>query len=608
MRSLTVDEIEALEQRGCTAEDWTRIEVAEDFTPQHISNVAFYGDVSLGVFDKQVEVSEGFRRHSGLRNAVLRDVTVGDNCLIENIGIHICHYTICDECYIANVGMLVSGDGATFGEGNVVSVLNEGGEGNVVIYSGLTSQMADFMVRSAADRTLWEQLHAMANAFTAHHRAPRATVGYSVKIVNTREIINVIIGDECEISGASRLCDCTIMGTDEAGVFVGNDVVCENTVVQAGSSIVDGARLYNCFVGEACHVGRGFTAESSLFFANSYMDNGEACAAICGPFSVSHHKSTLLIGGHYSFFNAGSGTNFSNHAYKLGPIHYGTLARGTKTGSGAHLLWPANIGTFSVCLGKIENHPDTRQMPFSYVIGSAGNTYIVPGRNLTTVGTYRDVAKWPRRDKRQRTGRLSIVNFDWLSPAVISDVMEARSRLISLREEHEADADTLHFGGCLIKRRWVDEGISLYDMAVRLYLGRAIQGHYCELPESSIGTGGWTDLGGMPVPEAETYRLADDILTGMVDELQLVNDRFLSMNAAYEEYKWNYTYRLALDYYKLDTLTEDDLRHLQADYDVAVTEWKAAVRRDAEREFALGDVEHGTLADFLEQLDGQEQR
>ena len=603
MRSLTVDEIETLERHGCTAEDWTRISVAEDFTPAYIHSVAFHGDVSLGLFDKQVEVCEGFSRHSGLRNAVLCDVSIGDNCLIENIGTHICRYTIGDDCYIAGVGQMVSTDGATFGEGNTVSVLNEAGAGNVVIYSGLTAQMAALMVDHAADRELMGRLRAMIRACVAANAAPRGTVGYGVKIVNTREIVNVVIGDGCEISGASRLCDCTIIGAADADVFIGNDVVCENTVVQAGASIVSGARVYNSFVGEACHIGRGFSAESSLFFANSYMDNGEACAAFCGPFSVSHHKATVLIGGRYSFFNAGSATNFSNHAYKLGPVHHGTLARGSKTGSGAHLLLPACIGAFSVCLGKVETHPDTRRLPFSYVIGSAGATYIVPGRNLVTVGTARDVGKWQRRDMRPRAGRQTIVNFDWLSPVVVAAVADGRRLLLSLRAEQGGEDAVCACGGCLIKNRWLAKGIALYDMALRIYLGRAVAGHYCELPESSVGTGGWTDLGGMPVPETEVERLADDIRSGEVADVQAVADRFAAMDAAYEGYKWNYTYRLALDYYGLDTLTEADIRRIAADSDAARRDWLDAVRRDAEREFALGDVEEEALNAFLDSLE-----
>ena len=605
MRSLTVDEIEALERQGCSAEDWTRIGVAEDFCPAYIHNVAFYGDVSLGLFDKQVEVDEGFARHSGIRNAVLRDVSIGDNCLIENVGCHICRYSIGDECYISGVGLITCTEGASFGQCNVVSVLNEAGPGNVVIYDGLTSQMAAFMVHCSGDKALWEQFQAMVAAFVGRRTEGRGTIGYGVKIVNTREIVNSCIGDECEISGAERLCDCTLSGTPDASIYIGSGVECDNTVVQAGASVVGGARLSSCFVGEACHVGRGFSAESSLFFANSYVDNGEACAAFCGPFTVSHHKATLLIGCACSFFNAGSATNFSNHAYKLGPLHTGTLARGSKTGSGAHLLLPARIGAFSVCMGKIETHPDTRQLPFSYVIGSAGATYLVPGRNLPTVGTMRDVAKWPRRDMRPRVGRQAIVNFDGLSPAVVESAIEGRRLLQRLRDEQGDDAETYSFGGCLIRKRWLVRGIALYDMVVRIYLGRAVRGHYCELPESSVGTGEWADLAGMLVPMAEVEQLADDIRSGTVDELQLVDDRFISLNEAYDDFKWNFTYRLALDYYGLDTLSADDIDRITADYEAARAEWVAAVGRDAEREFALGDVDEGVLAAFLDSLEAQ---
>ncbi|MGM9703244.1 MAG: DUF4954 family protein, partial [Prevotella sp.] len=97
MRSLTVDEIEILERNGCRAEDWTSISVAEDFSPQYVRDVDFYGEVSLGVFDKSIQIDGGFLRHTGITRAVLRDVSVGDNCLIENIGNYISRYDIGEE-------------------------------------------------------------------------------------------------------------------------------------------------------------------------------------------------------------------------------------------------------------------------------------------------------------------------------------------------------------------------------------------------------------------------------------------------------------------------------------------------------------------------------
>lgn len=602
-RSLTLEEIETLERNGCIADDWGCVSVAEDFAPAHLRNVTFCGDVSLGVFDKQIEVEEGFARHAGIRNAVLCDVSVGDNCLIENIGCHICRYDIGEECCIVNVGRMASDGGATFGEGNVVSVLNEAGEGNVVIYDGLTSQMAAFMVSHASDTALWPELRSMVRRYVDARRPVRGTIGYRVKIVNTREIVNTVVGDDCEISGASRLNDCTLSGTPDAGIYIGNDVICENTVVAAGAALLDGARVDNCFVGEACHIGKGFSAESSLFFANSYMDNGEACAAFCGPFSVSHHKATLLIGGMFSFYNAGSATNFSNHAYKLGPLHYGTLGRGSKTASGAHLLMPARIGAFSMLMGRIQNHPDTRDLPFSYLIASGDTTYIVPGRNLVTVGTWRDTDKWPRRDLRPRGGRQSIVNFDWLNPCTVQEAMRGKRTLEELRAGQGENVASYTYGGCVIRNQALVKGIAYYDMAIRLYMGEAVRDHYCELPGSSIGTGDWTDLGGLIVPETEVELLAEDIRSGAIDEIQMMDDRFITMHSHYEDYKWNWTYRVILDYFGLDTLTDEDLQRIADEYSGALRDRLAAVRYDAEREFALGDVDADVLNGFLAKLE-----
>src|SRR5574344_2435749 len=157
-RSLTEEEISLLEDNGCSAEDWSNINVAEDFQVSYIHNVMFYGEVNLGVFEKSLEVDEGFMKHSGIRNATLRNVTVGDNSLIENIGNYISGYTINEECYISNVGMMATTTGATYGEGNSIAVLNEGGDENVLMFDGLTSQLAALMVKNSANKEFFSSL------------------------------------------------------------------------------------------------------------------------------------------------------------------------------------------------------------------------------------------------------------------------------------------------------------------------------------------------------------------------------------------------------------------------------------------------------------------
>ena len=606
-RQLTEDEIRVLENNSCWAEDWNRVKVAEDFRPYNFHRVVFYGDIRLGIFEKMVEVATGFTKHSGINDATLRNVTVGDDCLIEKVGNFINNYTIGDDCYISNISTMETTEGATYGEGHLVSVLNEMGDGNVVLFHDLNSQLAAFMVKYFKDKQLKDNLTRLINEEIRFTQPERGTIGNGVKIINSKEITNTVVKDDCEINGAARLSDCTILSSKDAAVYIGTGVICENSIISNGCSITNSVKLQDCFVGEACQITNGFTAEASVFFANSYMANGEACAAFCGPFSASHHKSSLLIGGEFSFYNAGSNTNFSNHAYKMGPLHYGTLERGTKTASGAYVLMPAKIGAFSVCFGKLMNHPDMRCLPFAYLLAYGETMYIVPGRNITTVGLYRDIKKWPKRDKRAASCRKSIINFDWLSPFTVGEIVEGKKILENLRQAGGNNVSSYNFQEYIINASSLKKGIKYYDIALRIYIGavlkRAIKGGFYGEPVDTVGEGQWNDLSGLLLPASEEQRLLDDIKNGTIESIQEVLVRFNEINSHYREYQWTWTYKLILDYYGVDELSDQLIDRIREDYVKARRAWIAEIRKDAQKEFDMGDVEQEVFDDFISKLD-----
>ena len=607
-RPLTSEEIEVLKQNGCWAEDWTSVNVAEDFTPQYMHRVMLYGEVNIGAFGKNVEVSRGFVKHSGINNATLRNVTVGDDCLIENIGSFINNYTIGDDCYISNLAIMETTEGATYGEGNVVSVLNEVGDGNTILFSGLNSQLAAFMVKHFTDRELKEKVRQLIAEDIDTRMPDRGQIGNNVKIVNTKEITNCVINDFCEVNGASRLSDCTLLGSPAGNVYVGTGVIVENSIIAEGSSLVNSVKIQDCFVGEACKMSNGFTAEASVFFANSYMSNGEACAAFCGPFTASHHKSSLLIGGMFSFYNAGSATNFSNHAYKMGPMHWGTLERGSKTASGAYLLMPATLGTFSVCFGKLMHHPNTRNLPFAYLIADGDKMFLIPGRNITTVGLYRDIRKWPRRDLRAPENRKSIVNFDWLSPFSVGEILKGKKILESLREVTGDNVSNYFYHEYIIPATSLRKGIKYYDIALRIYMGAVLKRVLKRDPElappaTTTGEGDWNDLSGLLLPATEEQRIIDDLKSGNFDGIQSLIDRFEEINDRYREYQWAWTYRMICDYYHISEITLDDVARIHEDYITARRSWIAEIKKDAEKEFAMGDVEEEVFRNFIYNLD-----
>ena len=601
-RLLSDEEIGILEENGCTAEDWTSLNVDYDFNPAFIRNVRFYGTVNLGVFEKNIEVTNGFMKHSGISNATLRNVTIGDNCLIENVGCYINNYVIGDECCICNVATMETTAEATFGEGNTISVLNEAGNGNVVLFRGLTANIAALMVAHPDDKDLSAALKTMARNDISQRLADRGTIGNRVRITNTTEITNTNIDDNCEVNGACRLSDCTLAAAPDDSVYIGSGVICENSIIADGSSVLNSAKVFNCYVGEACQITNGFTAESSLFFANTYMANGEACAAFCGPFSASHHKSSLLIGCMTSFYNAGSCTNFSNHAYKMGPVHYGTLERGSKTASGSHTLLPVTVGAFTMCMGKIANHPDTHQMPFSYLIGDGRGAVLVPGKNIATVGLYRDITKWPRRDVRMASTKKTQINFDWLSPYTVNEILEGRKILADLSETQGEDAEWYNYKGCRISRNSLRRGLRLYNMAVELFIGEVLMSH--EFGDQCLpsGAGEWKDLCGILLPLTEEKRIIEKIKIGMIGSLNDLYDAFKAYNEMYGDYLWTYTVSLMKRWLDKDELTEDDFNSLRERGVAARKAWLDEIRQDAEKEYSMGDVDRVTLDNFLAQL------
>lgn len=605
-RLLTDDEIITLENNGCTAENWTNVNVAEDFRAENIRNVRFFGEVNLGVFEKQIEVSQGFFIRSGIRNATLRNVTIGDNCLIENIGNFINNYTIGDDCLISNVQTIETTEGATFGEGNNISVMNEAGNGNVILYYGLTSNIAALMINRHADKQFTESITKLIKENIALRTYDNGVIGDGVKIINTTEISNTNISTNCEVNGACRLSDCTLATGLDDSVYIGSGVICDNSIIADGSVVKDNSILSNCYVGEACLITNGFSAESSLFFANSHMSNGEACAAFCGPFSASHHKSSLLIGCMVSFYNAGSATNFSNHAYKMGPVHHGTLRRGSKTASGSHILLPASIGAFSVCIGKITTHPDTTALPFSYIIADGKDTTIVPARNIISIGLYRDIRKWPRRDMRTRSGKRSVVNYDWLGPCTINAVVKGICTLKELREQNDVDTEVYSYGGCRISRKNLMKGIELYDMIMKMFIGEQLEKAENINPQQTYSITKWHDTGGCMLSFGEEEYLISRIKDGQIKNIMSITESLKISNELYKDRMLPYALSLIKNYLGINQLTDDVISDIIKDGNNARKTWIECLKNDALKEYNMGDVEKHVLDNIIKQLEEED--
>lgn len=604
-RKLTEDEIQRLKNQSCLADDWEMVSVDERFTTEYVHHTRFSGKVKLGVFQSEFILPGGIKKHSGLRHVTLHNVILGDNCCIENIQNYIANYEIGNNTFIENVDIILVDSVSKFGNGVEAAVLNETGGREVFISDKLSAQQAYIMALYRHRPELIRRMKEITDFYSNKHASDMGWIGNYAQIINTGSIKNVKIGDHSHIEGACRLENGSINSNETAPVHIGHNVICEDFIISSGSHVDDGTVLSRCFIGQSCQLGHNYSASDSLFFCNCQGENGEACAIFAGPFTVTHHKSTLLIAGMFSFMNAGSGSNQSNHMYKLGPIHQGTLERGAKTTSDSYILWPARVGAFSLVMGRHVNHADTSNLPFSYLIEQGNTTYLIPGVNLRSVGTIRDAQKWPKRDKRKDTNILDCINYNLLSPYTIQKMFKGRSILQGLRKVSGETSEIYSYQSAKIKNSSLNKGIKYYEIAIHKFLGNSIIKRLENInfkndeeirerlkPDTEIGIGEWVDISGLIAPKSEVDKLLCGIENGELNRLRCINERFENMHKNYYTYEWTWAYHKIQEFYGLDPekITADDITDLVNVWKDAVVGLDRMVYEDARKEFSLSSM------------------
>ena len=504
--------------------------------------------------------------------------------------------------FIENVDLIMTDGMSSFGNGVEVAVMSETGGREVMIFDRLTAQMAYVLALYRHRPKLIAAIKDMIGRYVQSVSSETGEIGSDVTIVDTGYIKNVRIGDCCKIEGAARLKNGTINSNAYAPVHIGVNVIGDDFIVSSGSSIEDGVTFSRCFVGQACKLGHNYSATDSLFFSNSQGENGEACSIFAGPFTVTHHKSTLLIAGMFSFMNAGSGSNQSNHMYKLGPIHQGIMERGAKTTSDSYILWPAKIGAFTLVMGRHVSHQDTSDLPFSYLIEDNSMTYIVPGANLKSVGTIRDAQKWPRRDVRKDPDRMDCINYNLLSPYTIQKMLAGISILTELQRVSGQNSEAYTYQSGKIKNSSLRKGISLYKLAIDKFLGNSLISRIMKsefssaeelrkalVPETQYGQGDWVDIAGMISPKKAITDILNAIESMEITDMSDLNARIADIHANYYDYEWRWAYDVIREYYDVDLSVDpiDVIRSLIVRWKNSVVALDNMLFEDAKKEFSL---------------------
>ena len=604
-RSLSLVEIEILKQLGCTSNEWDLISVGKGFIPQNVRNVQFSGTIRIGDNSGTVAFIGGIIRNCGIYNASIHNCTIGDHVYIHHICNYIANYDIEDHVILENIELCFIEGETSFGNGIKVSTLDETGGRGVMIYDKLSAHLAYFLAWYKHRHCLISELESKISEYAESVKSTRGTIGTHSEIRNCRKIKNVKFGPYSQVSGPTRLENGSVNSNEFAPVKLGAGILAENFIVSSGAEISDGSIISECFVGQGCILGKQYSAEKSLFFANCQGFLGEACSVFGGPYTVSHHKSTLLIAGMFSFCNAGSGSNQSNHMYKLGPIHHGIVERGSKTTSDSYILWPAKIGAFTLVMGRHYKNTDTSDLPFSYLIENKDESWIAPGINLRSVGTIRDVLKWPKRDRRKDPEKLDCINFNLLSPFTIQKMQKGLEILKRLKDISGETTEVFAYRNTMISKSALEKGIDLYQKAIYKFLGNSVISRInkcnvksweeiqeCLMPEHTIGQGEWSDLSGLIAPKTEISRLIKSIEKREFVSLEEIEHEFKKLHTNYYEYEWTWAAELLIQQKgkKIEAMKIGDIISLVRKWQESVIGLDQMLYEDAKKEFRLDSM------------------
>jgi len=601
-RALTAKEIEQLIRQGCNCKDWSKLEVAEGFEAGRIKSTAFSGSIKLGAFDKEISLFGGISRPTGISNAVICNCVIGDNAYINNVGSYIANYVIEKEAVIENTDVIAVEGESSFGNGIDAAVINEAGGREVRIYDQLSAHIAYILSIYRHRPKLIANLQKIIDEYTTSVISSMGLIAQGARVVNCGEIKNVKIGPYCIIEGAKKLENGSINCSGEEPVYIGSNVIARNFILCSGARIDDAAMISDCFVGQGTILAKQFSADNSIFFSNCECLHGEACSIFAGPFTVTHHKATLLIAGLFSFFNAGSGANQSNHMYKLGPVHQGILERGCKTASSSHMYWPARVGAFTVVIGRHYTNPDISDLPFSYLIERDGEGVLIPGVNLCSTGTVRDANKWPERDKRRHAFAIDLINFNFLNPYIAQKMLNGCEILESLKATFGKQCEYCTYNGVKISRSSLEKGIDLYQLGINKFLGDCLikrlgelqfkneqQVYQRLLPETNIGQEKWVDLAGLIAPEQIIEELLGNIENGSVYTLDQLNQVLQLIHDNFNIYQWNWVVKVLEQRIgrKIENLKIKDILDFINEWKTSIQKYEEMFYADAQKEFSL---------------------
>ena len=600
-RNLTNEEINFLKSQGCSSQSWEKI-LIKNVDLSRIKDVQFHGKIKINALNGMVKYHKKVKLLASINRATLINVYINGNVYINNVGRFIENYKIEKGVIIENAGSIYMEGKSSFGNGVETSPIMEGDGRSVKIFYRLNSHIAYLVAMYRHEKVMREKINALIDEYTKQKTRRFGKIKKYAQIINARLIKNSLIDPYATIENTDEINNTTVISTKECPSYIGTSVILKDSIVLKGAHIVDGTVIKKAFIGEGVKLGRQFSCEDSLLFANCEGEHGEMFSIFAGPYTVTHHKATLLIASHFSFFNAGSGTNQSNHMYKLGPYHHGFMERGCKTGSNSYILWPSHIGAFSTVIGAHYDNVDTSDFPFSYITEHGYHqTRLIPALNLFGVGLSRDENKWRDRDRR-KGDKKDLIIFNVFSPYTVSKIIKSEKILEEIKKENKNnDKDFLTYKNMIIKISSLDKYSKRYSIAIDLYLHNKILSYIensknideiiknLQYNEDTVFEK-WIDIGGLICAKQRVDNIIKDLEDDKINDIKSLTEKFENIYNIYSEDEKSWVMNTVKSRYNINDINKETIKKLLEDHKSLLKEAYNIFYKDVEKEYDISKM------------------
>jgi hypothetical protein len=476
-RPLTDEETARLTSLGNTAEDWSAIQVTNDFSPVAITNSRFFGTCHLGVFDgTPVQCTDTQKLPSGIHDSIISNATIGNGCCLWNAK-GVSNYFLDENTVLYNTGTIACGGSTSFGNGTIITIGMETGGRKICAYADLTIPAAAAIVSSLENA---EAFRTSIGSYLTQCETPYGIIGGESRIINCPSITDTFIGEAVVCDNVTRIHDTTIAGNSNEPTVILDGALIRNSIIQWGCRIASMAIVERSVCTEHSHVERHAKVTNSIIGPNTGIAEGEVTASLVGPFVGFHHQA-LLIGALWpeGHGNVAYGANVgSNHTAKA-PDQEIYCGEGLFFGLGVNIKFPVDFSRapYSIIATGVTTLPQRMSFPFSLINTPSRYTNefppayneLFPGWVLSDnlYAVYRNEAKFRARDTAHRSGE----SFEMFRPEIIDMIVAARNGLqqVDTSKEFYTDADVPGAGKNFITVQNLQKAIGAYSEQIELY-------------------------------------------------------------------------------------------------------------------------------------------